>query len=117
MPHSKGWRTRHDERSMADTGIGEVLDGLLRERLFARGLPIGRLASEWSSVVGPRLAADTAPVSLEQGVLIVAASTGPWGAQARFLAEEIQRKANECLGGETVSRVHVVVRADPRKPL
>ncbi len=117
MPHSKGWRTRHDERTIADTEIGEVLDGLLREQVFARGLPIGRLAAEWSAVVGPRLAAETAPVSLEQGVLVVAASTGPWGAQARFLAEEIRRKANAALGGEPVGRVHVVVRADPPKAL
>lgn len=117
MPHSKGWRGRKDERTLRETPLGEVLDGLLRERVFARGRPIGQLASEWPEVVGPRLAAESAPVSLDGGILVVAVTTGPWGAQARFLAEEIRKKANVALGADAVRRVHVVVRPEPREGL
>jgi predicted nucleic acid-binding Zn ribbon protein len=117
MPHSKGWRARRDERTVEGAPLGEVLDGLMRERAFARGVPIGRLSGGWEAVVGPRLASETAPVSLEAGVLVVAASSGPWGAQARFLADQIRRRANEELGSQEVRRVQVVVRPDPRKPL
>ena len=117
MPHSKGWRGRKDERTLLETPIGEIVDGLMRERTFARGVPIGTLASGWAGVVGPRLAAESAPVSLESGVLVVAASDGPWGAQVRFLGDEIRRKANEALGSAEVRRVHVVVREHPRKGL
>jgi predicted nucleic acid-binding Zn ribbon protein len=117
MPHSKGWRGRRDRRTRQETPLGEVLDGLLREQAFARGLPIGQLAAAWESIVGPRLAAETAPMTLEQGVLVVAVSTGPWGAQARFLAAQIQRRANEALGEPMVQRVQIVVRAEPRKGL
>lgn len=117
MPHSKGWRSRKDERTLRATPLGEVVDGLLRERLFARGRPIGRLASGWASVVGPRLATESAPVSLDRGVLVVAASTGPWGAQVRFLAEEIRKKANAELGGDEVKKVRVIVRPASREPL
>ena len=113
MPSSKGWRGRRDERTMQDTPIGEVVDGLLRERTFARGLPIGRLASDWQAVVGPRLASESAPVSLDGGVLVVAASTGPWGA----LAREIANRANRSLGSELVRTVQIVVRPEPRKGL
>ena len=70
----------------------------MRERLFARGVPIGQLASDWAAVVGERLAAESAPVSLDGGVLVVAATDGPWGAQVRFLAGEIAKKANAVLG-------------------
>jgi predicted nucleic acid-binding Zn ribbon protein len=117
MPHSKGWRRRSDRRSTSEVPIGVVLDELLGEPVFARGAPIGRLAASWAEVVGPRLASETAPASLEQGVLVVAATSGPWGAQARFLAEEIRRRANEALGEELVGRVQVVVRPEARKPL
>lgn len=117
MPHSTGWRGRRDRRTLEETRIGDVLDGLLRERVFARGLPIGHLASQWEAVVGARLAAETAPVTLEHGVLVVAASTGAWGAQARFLVDAIRDRANEALGVEHVKRVQIVVRADPRKAL
>jgi hypothetical protein len=117
MPSSKGWRNRKDARTLRETPIGDVLDGLLRERLFARGLPIGTLASSWEGVVGPRLARESAPVSLDGGVLVVAASTGPWGAQVRFLADEVRRRANEALGSDAVSTVRVVVRPEPRNGL
>ena len=117
MPHSKGWRARKDERTLHGVAIGEVVDELLRERAFAPGMPIGHLAADWAAVVGPRLAAESAPVSLERGVLVVAASTGPWGAQVRFLADQIRRRADEALGAGSVARVHVVVREDPRKGL
>jgi len=117
MPHSKGWRTRKDERTLYETPIGEIVDGLLREKAFARGIPIGQLAADWASVVGVRIAAESAPVSLEAGVLVVAATTGPWGAQVRFLAEHIRDRANEALGDQAVTRVRVVVRPDPRKGL
>jgi hypothetical protein len=117
MPHSTGWRGRKDERTVHATPIGEIVDGLMRERAFARGVPIGQLVSDWASIVGPRLAAESAPVSLDAGVLVVAASDGPWGAQVRFLVSEIRRKANAALGSDVVKRVQVVVRPTPRKGL
>jgi len=117
MPSSTGWRRRRDERSSKETPLGDVLAGLLREPAFARGLAVGKLVAEWQGVVGPRLATETAPVSLDGGTLVVAASTGPWGAQARFLAEEIRSQANRALGAHVVRRVQIVVRPDPRKPL
>jgi predicted nucleic acid-binding Zn ribbon protein len=113
MPHSKGWRSRRDRRTEDTTRLGDVLDELLAEQAFARGVPIGRLASGWTEVVGPRLASESAPVSLDGGVLVVATSSGPWGAQARFLAEEIRRRANATLGSQEVERVRIVVRPEP----
>jgi len=110
MPHSKGWRSRKDERTADETRIGTIVDGLMRERLFARGVPIGQLASDWAAVVGDRLAAESAPVSLDGGLLVVSTTDGPWGAQVRFLAGEIAKKANAVLGAPTVVRVQVVVR-------
>ena len=54
--------------------------------------------------------AETAPASLERGILTVSATDGPWGAQARFLHEEIRRRANQQLGAEAVRSVRIVVR-------
>jgi len=110
MPHAKGWRTRRDPRSGEAVPIGDVVDGLLKEEVFSRGMPIAQLASGWPEIVGERLAGETAPASLEAGVLVVAATNGPWGAQARFLHEQIRYKANQALGADVVSSVRVVVR-------
>jgi hypothetical protein len=89
--------------------VGDVVAGLLSQRAFADGMRVGRLARTWPDVVGDRLAGECRPVRLEGGVLLVAASSGPWGAQVEFLAGEIRTAANRALGGEPVARVRVVV--------
>ncbi|HEX7246796.1 MAG TPA: DUF721 domain-containing protein [Actinomycetota bacterium] len=110
MPDAKGFGGRQRPRSSDSVSLGEIVDGLLREQVFSRGMPVAQLASRWPEIVGPRLAAETSPAGLDDGVLTVEVSTGPWGAQASFLHEEIRRKADEALGGGSVARVRVVVR-------
>jgi predicted nucleic acid-binding Zn ribbon protein len=113
MPSAKGFRRRGHDRdgpSEEPVAIGDVLDSLLSEQVFARGMPVARLAADWPTLVGERLASETAPATLEHGVLTVLAASGPWGAQARFLHEEIRRKADEALGGGRVTSVRIVIR-------
>lgn len=109
MPHSKGYGRRRERRSTDPVGLGAVVDGLLAQDAFSRGMPIAKLMASWPQLVGERLAQATQPASLEGGVLVVRASDGPWGAQATFLAEEIRKRADEALGGGVVKRVRVVI--------
>jgi len=97
-------------RSREPVSLADVVDGLLAEEVIARGIPVAQLAARWDEIVGPRLAAETVPTELDAGVLTVGVSSGPWGAQARFLHEEIRRKADEALGGGRVASVRIVVR-------
>jgi predicted nucleic acid-binding Zn ribbon protein len=113
MPSAKGFRKRRGNATGEPVSLGDVLDALLSEQLFARGMPVARLASSWADIVGERLASETAPSALEDGILTVTAASGPWGAQARFLHEEIRRRAEEALGAGSVRSVRVVVR-NPR---
>ncbi len=105
------------ERSGDPAPIADVVAHLLGRAEFASGIAIGRLARNWPQIVGDRLASETAPERMEGGTLVVAATSGPWGAQAKFLAEEIKRSANEALGDTSIERVRVVVaparRTDP----
>ena len=110
MPNAKGWRTRKDPRTGDMVQLGDIVDGLMREEVFSRGIPIAELASKWPRIVGERLAAETAPTTLEGTVLTVSATNGPWGAQARFLHEQIRLKANQALGSEVIATVRIVVR-------
>jgi predicted nucleic acid-binding Zn ribbon protein len=110
MPHAKGFWKRRERPSDEPVPLGEVLDHLMADRTFARGMPVAKLAAGWSAVVGERLASETAPASFEDGVLTVSATSGPWGAQARFLHEQIRRRADEALGGDVVRSVRIVVR-------
>jgi hypothetical protein len=113
VPHSKGFSSRRDRRSDEMVSIGDVVDRLMQEGHFSRGMPIATLMSRWVELVGERLARATEPVSLDGGVLVVRASDGPWGAQAAFLADAIRAKADDALGGGHVTSVRVVVGDGP----
>lgn len=117
MPHSKGFAGRADRRSTDPVPIGDVMDDLLNEDVFSRGLPVVTLMREWPRLVGERLAAATTPVSLEGGILIVRAEDSPWGAQARAFTKEMRELAEGVLGEGSVRSVRVVVSpagADPK---
>ena len=115
MPHSKGFARRKDARSTEPVSIGEVVEGLLSEEVFARGMPVATLIQRWPELVGERLAEATTPVSLEGGVLVLRASDGPWGSQARSLAEEIRTRADQALGGDQVRSVRIEVGSGQRE--
>lgn len=99
-------------RSAGEERVDSVIRDVLGEPRMRGGVTLGRLVRSWGRVVGPALARETAPVGLAGGRLTVAASGPAWGAQARFLVDEIRRRANEELGGEAVASVRVVVRPE-----
>ena len=97
-------------RSSDAEELSSVLDGLLGDRILRAGRAVGTLGRSWASVVGERLAEESAPVSLDdQGGLLVRASSAAWAAQVRFLSGEISAAANRLLGDDRVTSVRVVV--------
>jgi predicted nucleic acid-binding Zn ribbon protein len=98
-------------------GIRAVLRDVLDQEPLRGGVTLGRLVRRWDAVVGPELAARTAPRSLRAGVLVVAASAPAWAVQVRFLAREIARAAGDAVGEGTVREVRVVVHPEASKGL
>lgn len=98
-------------------GLRSVLREVLGQGVLGPGISLGRLVRGWEEVVGPHLARETAPRGLEDGVLVVAASSPGWAVQVRFLGREVALRANQTLGSETVRSVRVVVRPEGTKPL
>jgi predicted nucleic acid-binding Zn ribbon protein len=120
-------------RSEEPQALGSVLDVLGAERRLGAGLLLGALGRRWEAVVGLRLAEESAPVGLDDGVLLVRASSSAWAAQIRFLSKEITEGANRVLAagsgggsrggsGEALHQAHkapirevrVVVDSGPR---
>ncbi|MGH2691850.1 MAG: DUF721 domain-containing protein [Actinomycetota bacterium] len=97
-------------KSGEPSGIGSVIRGLLGAPRLRRGVSLGRLSRAWTTVVGEPLASETQPLSLDEAGLVIGASSPAWGAQVRFLAEDIRIRASEALDGEVVGPVRVVVR-------
>ena len=66
MPSAKGFRRRGDDGpSDEPVAIGDVLDGLLSEQVFARGMPCRDPRGVVAFGGGERLASETAPSALE----------------------------------------------------
>ena len=104
--------TGSDEQPL---GLGVILDELLKGRPWRPGVALGELARRWGEVVGPRLAEESAPVSLVDGCLSVRVGSAAWGAQLMFLTEEIRTRAETIVKGEVIRRVRVVVRESPSR--
>lgn len=109
MGRSSPRRGDRDRPDAPPRGVGEVIRQLLSERPLRGGVTLGRLVRGWEGIVGAQLARETAPARLDDGVLVVAASSPAWAAQVRFLTQEIRRRANDALGAEEIRSVRVVV--------
>ena len=109
MPHSKGFGNRRDTRSSDPIAIGDIVDGLLQEDLFSRGMPIANLLRAWPGIVGERLAEATTPVSLGGWMSGRAGRRRTLGSQAKYLADEIRTRADDALGGGTVTSIRITV--------
>jgi predicted nucleic acid-binding Zn ribbon protein len=105
---------RDPTRTAEEQGIGTVLDELLGRGPWRTGLALGELARRWEQVVGERLAGESEPWSLSDGILVVRASSAGWAAQLTFLGGEIRARANDVLRQPGVSVVRVTV--DPGRP-
>ncbi len=97
------------ERSETPQTLGVVLEGLMQQSPWGPGVVLGELGRRWPEVVGETLSRECTPAALHGGVLVVRASSAPWGAQLRFLERDIAARANEVLGETKVRDVRVTV--------
>jgi predicted nucleic acid-binding Zn ribbon protein len=96
-----------------------VLELLGGERQLASGLLLGRLGRSWEAVVGGRLAEESAPAALDEGFLLIRASSSAWAAQIKFLAKEIRDGANRVLAapGPVDEAAEATAKGHPAGPI
>jgi hypothetical protein len=83
---------------------------------FRRMTPAtAQVMADWPSIVGPALAAVTAPQRLAAGQLTIACS-GPIAMELQHLATELIGRINTHLGGEPVKRLRFVQTFQPAQP-
>lgn len=90
--------------------VSEALRALAARRGWQAHLTAGDLGADWASIVGAQLASHTAPLRLQGGVLVLAASSPMWAAEVRQHARMITQRVNERCGDGTVTQVTVTVR-------
>lgn len=88
-------------------GIGLILRRVLSDLGWNAGMNSGRVLAEWDEIVGERLATHCRPVSFEDGVLVVSASSSAWAAQLRLLTPQLVTTIEEHVGSHVVSELKV----------
>ena len=73
------------------------------------------LFERWEEFAGPRLAAHTRPVSIRDGVVVVAVDDPAWVSQVRFGAPQLLERMRAGFPGLRVSSVDVRVRPSERE--
>lgn len=79
-------------------------------RLGAERTVLTTVFGRWSDVVGPDVAAHARPVSLKDGVLVVAVDDPTWATQVRWLGHDLLVRLAEAAGEPVAERLEVRVR-------
>lgn len=98
-------------------GFGEAIRSLLEERGWGQQAASSAVLARWEQMVGPELAAHSAPVSLRAGVLTVEAESTSWATQIRLMAASVLARLEAEAGAGVVTGL--VVRGPtggPRRP-
>ncbi|WP_259558130.1 DUF721 domain-containing protein [Brachybacterium sillae] len=88
-------------------GIDVVLAQVLGNLGWTSGVSAGRVLEEWDEIVGDQLAAHCTPVSFEEGVLVLSATSSAWATQVRMIAPQLVTRIHEHIGASVVSEVKV----------
>ena len=87
--------------------LGSTLDRLVAERGWEAPVAVGGVIGRWATVVGPDVAAHCTPVSFDESVLVVQASSTAWATQVRLLVPALLGRLAEEVGEGTVTKVVV----------
>jgi hypothetical protein len=77
--------------------------------------PLVLLAAGWTDIVGAEVAANSAPVRLADGTLVVVTRSSAWSHQLSFLAERVLGAVAARLPGAGVDRLRFRVGALPKR--
>ena len=89
--------------------LGAVAPGAIVALLRDAPLSAGKVTFAWSAAVGPALQRATV-VHLENGVLYVDAASPEWAREVLRSTYIIQRRLQQLLGDQTVTRITVRTR-------
>lgn len=88
-------------------GISTVLSRVLGDLGWTAGMNAGRVLEEWDQIVGEQVAANARPVSLEDGTLMVTASSSAWASQLRMLTPHLISTIEEHIGAHVITELKV----------
>ena len=88
------------------TAVGEALQSYLSKSGLAQRLAQAQVIPDWPRLVGPQIAAVTAPESVTpDGTLFVRVATSPWMTELQLMAPQIMAAIN---AGRGAARIRTI---------
>ncbi len=94
-------------RAYQARALSQLLPGVTRTAYKRRSPAAATLMSEWANIVGPRLAAETAPRRLS-GTQLTIACSGPMAMELTHLSNVLIERINTTSGKRLVERLRFV---------
>jgi predicted nucleic acid-binding Zn ribbon protein len=108
----RGWSgARSDDRDPQQ--LGRLASRLVADRGWADRVSSGVVFARWVQLVGADVAEHAQPVSLQNGELIVAASSTAWATQLRLLQRQLIARITAGVGPGVVTALRVQGPAAP----
>lgn len=111
-----GRRQREDKRRQSQpysngrdpAAMSEAVDALLRRMGWTEQIEVSGVTGRWREVVGDQIADHCEPLSFEEGVLTVKASSTAWATQLGIMSGQIRHRINEEFGRDIVRELKVL---------
>lgn len=97
-----------EERSGEPEPLKRIMDELVANKDWHKGLAEGNLFANWSSVVGTEIAEHAEPITLLDGRLTIRASSTAWATQLRLLAPDLLRQVQSDDAGVVVEELLII---------
>ena len=104
------------DRKTGPTTLADALASFLRQKGLTRRVEQAGIVEDWAALVGPQIAAVTAPEAVTpDGVLRVRVATAPWATELSLMSPRILRLLNEGRSGR-VKEIRWVAGPLARRP-
>lgn len=88
--------------------MSDAVDALLRRMGWTEQIEVSGVTGRWREVVGDQIADHCEPLSFEEGVLTVKASSTAWATQLGIMSGQIRHRINEEFGRDIVRELTVL---------
>ena len=95
------------------SGVGELLDRVLRRIDSDQRLHAYRVWSFWAEEVGETIASRAHPAGIHGGVLSIRVTSHSWIQELQFMKEDIRARLNKRLGKDLIRDIYFVSAPAP----
>ena len=88
--------------------MSDAVDSLLRRMGWTEQIEVSAVTGRWREVVGDQIADHCEPLTFDEGILTVRASSTAWSTQLGIMSGHIRHRINEEFGREIVRELKVL---------